>query len=137
MGAYDAERHMTRCQFVMEIEQHARPGQIDIGGCREIAGNQPDVRRFSQRLQDRLQNRLGIDVQQRGFRPERDDTDQRLHALMPCAVGIAAGSGKPPEKRYVGLRRAAKQQEDGCKGGKQDSLQDSEQQHGHERDGAA
>jgi len=24
-------------QFIMEIEQHPRPGQIDVGGCREIA----------------------------------------------------------------------------------------------------
>ena len=25
--------------FIMEVEQHARSRQIDVGGCREIAGN--------------------------------------------------------------------------------------------------
>ena len=68
MGADDAERHVTRRQFIMKIKQHPRPGQIDVGRCRKIAGNQPDVRRFSQRLQNRIQNRLGIDVEQRGLR---------------------------------------------------------------------
>ena len=134
VSADNAERHMTRRQLIMEIEQHPRASQIDVGGCRKIADNQPDVRRFSQRLQNRLQNRLGIDVEQRGFRAERDDADQRLHALVPDAVGIAARSGKPSEKRYVGPRRPAKQQEDGCKGGKQHTLEDPKQQHGHERD---
>ena len=134
MCTYDAERYMTRCQLIMEIEQHPRPGQIDVGGCRKIAGNHRDVRRSSQRLQDRLQNYLGIDVEQRGFRAERDDTDQRLHTLVSGAVGVAARSRKPPEERNVGIRRPAKQQEDGRDGGKQHTLEDPKQQHGHERD---
>src|SRR5207237_4733013 len=108
MGADDAERYMTRRQLIMEIEQHPCPSQIDVWGCRKIAGNHADVGRFSQRLQNRLQNRLGIDIEQRGFGAERDATDQRPQALVPGAVGIAARSRKSPEKRYVGLPRSSK-----------------------------
>ena len=53
---------------------------------------------------------------------------------MPGAVGIAARSRKSPEKRDVGPRRPAKQQEDRCKGGKQHTLEDSKQQYRHQRD---
>ena len=63
MGADDAERDMTRRQFIMKIEQHPGSGQIDSGRCRKIAGYHLDVRRFLQRPQNRLQNRLGIDVE--------------------------------------------------------------------------
>src|SRR5437899_448384 len=43
MGADDAERYMTRRQLIMEIEQHPCPSQIDVWGCRKIAGNHADV----------------------------------------------------------------------------------------------
>jgi len=31
MGADDTKRHVTRRQLRQEIEQHARPGEIDVG----------------------------------------------------------------------------------------------------------
>src|SRR6185437_3083093 len=123
---------MTRPQLIIEIEQHPCPSQIDVGGCRKIANNQPDVRRLSQRVQNCLQNRLGIDVEQRGFRTKRNNANERFHALMPDAVGIAPRSRKPSEKCYVGLRRSDKQQEDGCKSSKQHTLEDPKQQYGYE-----
>ena len=47
--ADDAEGDVAGGEFVMEIVQHARAGQIDVGRCREIADDQPDVDRSSAR----------------------------------------------------------------------------------------
>src|SRR6266403_5024887 len=127
MGADDAERYMMGRQLIVKDMQHSRPRQIDVGRSREIAGNQLDTGRFTKRIQNRFQNRLGVDVEQRGLRTECDDADQRLHAFMPGTIRIAAGSRKTAEKRDIRLRRASQQQEYGSECRKQDSLQDSKE----------
>ena len=77
----------------MEIMQHFCARHIDEGRRRKAADDELDVRVCHRCAQHRLHDGFGIDIEQRGFGPKRDDAFEQLDFRIARAVGIAAGSG--------------------------------------------
>ena len=75
-------------KFVMQQVQHAGATKIDIGRCGEIANHQADVGRIhrSHVLQNRFQDRVGVDVDQGQFGTESNHTRQSFIVGMTREV---------------------------------------------------
>ena len=73
--ADDAQRGAAPGQFAMQDVQHTGTGSFDVGRRGEIADHQADAGGigYAQAAENRLQHRIGIDVEQRHFGPERHD----------------------------------------------------------------
>ena len=90
---------------------------------------------FAKAVQDRFQDGIGIDVNQRRFGTKDDHAGQRLVLGMAVQVGIAVGAGNTAKKRNVRARYPGQQQQYGGQRSKQNALKYSKKQHADEGDG--
>src|SRR5215475_16087610 len=107
MRSDDTQRYALARKVEVHLVQHACAREIDMGRCREVADDQADVP-CGLRLKTRRygsEDGLRIDIEQRGFRAERDHVGQRLILRMASEIGIAARSGYATQERDVRARR--------------------------------
>jgi hypothetical protein len=99
----DAQSYATARKVVVQLVQHARAGEIEMRRSREVADDQPNIVRLLRLEPVRygLQNGIGIDIEQRRFRPERDHVGQRFILGMAGKIGIAVRAGYATEKSHV------------------------------------
>jgi hypothetical protein len=71
----DAQLDVVLCKLVMQLVQHPRACHINMRRCREVADDETDVGCAAsvELLYYRLKDKLGIDVEQRSFRPKSND----------------------------------------------------------------
>ena len=75
MRSDDAQRDTARGKFVVQLMQHVRASEIEIGRCRQVTNHRSDIRRSgcTDPRQDGSQDRVGIHIDERGFRTGRND----------------------------------------------------------------
>src|SRR5262249_13331692 len=80
--ADDTQRYAAARKVEVQLVQHARAREIDMGRRGEVADDQADVAR-GLRLKTRrygFEDGVGIDIEQRGFRTERDHMGAAVHS---------------------------------------------------------
>src|SRR5262249_30444315 len=106
--ADDTQRYAAARKVEVQLVQHARAREIDMGRRGEVADDQADVARGLRlkTLRYGSEDRLGIDIEHRGFRAERYRVGQRFILGMTGEIGIAHRSGYATEERDVRAGRA-------------------------------